>query len=297
MVIRGVKEEWRLMMKIDYKRFLSVLLCSVAVIAAGVALPGKAHSRLNTNVPADISEEELRAVVIEDFEKPGDWVLDSTPKKNPDAKKNPVPVLEMKFLEGGPSDMLPEKWSADKKGMEKKSCMGVHFKFKYPGFNSVHILPPPEVQWDDPAKKVMTYDPRTGTEVQERAIQIPGRAKGISVWFHGRGNDYMLECWVKDYKGDVHILKMGSLNFVGWRPLKAWIPSNVPQEIQSYPQTRVLKIVRFVIRATPYAGTDDVYMFFDQVKALTDTFEVNFDGQDLHRAFEGGATKTAEPAK
>ncbi len=281
-------------MVIKYNKFIPVLFCGVIMLITTIT-PDRALSRLKTNVPADISENELKAVVVEDFEKQSEWILESVPKQNPDPKKNPVPVLEMKYLDGNPSDLIPEKWTPDKKGMEKKLCMGIHFRFKYPGYNSVHIIPPPEVQWDDATKKVMTYDSRSGKEVQERALQLPGRAKGISVWFHGRGNDYILECWLKDYRGDVHILKMGSLNFVGWRPMKVSIPEYIPQETQSYPQTRVTKIIRFVVRATPYAGTDDVYMFFDQVKVLTDVFEVNFDGQNLHKVFEGGH-KTEEPA-
>ncbi len=281
-------------MKVKYSKFLPVLLCGITILIYGIVSPDKASSKLNTNVPADISDEEMKALVVEDFEKPTDWTIESVPKKNNDPKKNPVPVLEMKYIDAGPSDLVPEKWSPDKKGMEKGKCIGVHFKFKYPGYNSVHILPPPEVQWDDPTKKVLTYDPRTGQEAQERAIELPGRAKGVSIWFHGRGNDYTLECWLKDYRGDVHILKMGSLNFVGWRPLRVAIPANIPQEIQSYPQTRVTKIVRLVIRANPNAGVEDVYMFFDQLKVLTDVFEVNFDGQNLHKAFEGGSTKTPE---
>jgi hypothetical protein len=284
-------------MKIEYNKLIPALVCSIAVVAAGVLAPDRASSRLNTNVPADLSEKELRALVVEDFEQQSDWIIDSVPKKNADEKKNPVPMLEVKYVEGGPSDLIEEKWSSDKKGMEKKQALGVHFRFKYPGYNSVHLLPPPEVQWDEPTKKVMTYDPRTGTEVQERAVQLPGRTKGVSVWFHGRGNDYTLEAWIKDFRGDVHILKMGSLNFVGWRPLTAFIPENVPQETQSYPQTRVTKLVRLVIRATPYAGTENVYMFFDQLKVLTDVFEVNFDGQNLHKAFQGGSKGSADTTK
>lgn len=279
-----------------FNKFLPVLVCGFTVIAVGLLAPEKANSRMNTNTPADISESELKAVVVEDFEKASDWTLESVPKKNNDAKKNPVPALESKYVEGNPSDLQPERWTPDKKGMEKKQCLGIHFKFKYPGYNSVAVIPPPEVQWDDPTKKVMTYDSRSGVEIQERAIELPGRAKGVSLWFHGRGNPYILECWVKDYKGDVHILKMGSLNFVGWRPLKAWIPTNVPQETMSYPQTRITKIVRFVIRGLPEAPSEDVYMFFDQIKVLTDVFEVNFDGQQLHKVFEGGTqAKTTEP--
>jgi hypothetical protein len=262
-----------------------------SVVFVGV-FPEKAQSRIVTNVQPDISAEQYNALVVEDFETPSDWVLETVPKKHQDPKKDPVPVLEMKYVDGGPADLIPEKWSPLNKGLEKKKCLGIHFKFKYPGFNSVHILPPLEVRWDDPTQKVLTYDSRAGQEVQERAIQLPGRAKAVSVWVHGRGNNYELEVWVKDYKGDVHILKMGSLNFVGWRPMKAYIPDYVPQETNSYPQTRVTKIVRFVVRAKPEAGNEDVYLFFDQIKVLTDTFEVNFDGQNLHQLMEkGGGAK------
>jgi hypothetical protein len=274
-----------------YTRFIAIFVVMAGMVFVGV-FPEKAQSRIVTNVQPDISAEQYNALVVEDFETQSDWVVETVPKKHQDPKKDPVPVLELKYVDGGPADLIPEKWSPLNKGLDKKKCLGVHFKFKYPGFNSVHLLPPLEVQWDDPTKKVLTYDSRTGQEVQERAIQLPGRAKAISVWVHGRGNNYDLEVWVKDYKGDVHILKMGSLNFVGWRPMKAYIPEYVPQETNSYPQTRVTKIVRFVIRAKPDAGSEDVFLFFDQIKVLTDTFEVNFDGQNLHQLMEkGGATK------
>lgn len=281
-------------MKRQYHKIISIAVCLVMVFAVGLIRSGEVHSKIATNVAPDISKEELKAVVIEDFEKVADWKLESEPRKNVNAKnkkEDPVLALELKYVDGSPSDLKAEQWSPDKKGMEKKLCMGIHFRFRYPGFNSVHVLPPPEVRWDEPTKAVKTYNPKTGQDEQDRAIQLPGRAKAVSVWFHGRGNDYTLECWVKDWKGDVHILKMGSCNFVGWRPMRALVPINIPQEVESYPQTKVLKIVRFVVRSQPDAGLEDVYMFFDQIKVLTDVFEVNFDGQNLHKVFEGGETK------
>lgn len=275
-----------------YTRCIAVLVVIMGMVCVGI-FPEKAQSRIVTNVQPDVSAHQLNALVVEDFESPGDWVLETVPKKHQDPKKDPVPLLELKYVDGGPADLVPEKWSPINKGLEKKKCIGIQFRFKYPGFNSVHLLPPLEVQWDDPTKKVMTYDSRVGQDVQERAVQLPGRAKAISLWVHSRGHDYDLEVWVKDYKGDVHILKMGSLKYVGWRPLIAYIPENVPQEANTYPQTRVTKIVRFVIRAKPEAGNDTVYLFFDQLKVLTDTFEVNFDGQNLHQLMQqhSGGTK------
>ncbi len=283
-------------MKNKYKIFaaMAIFIASILFIYPGTE---KANSKILTNVPADISSEELQALVIEDFETPDDWQVESTPRKNPDPKKDPVPNLEIKFIDGAPADMQPERWSPDKKGMQAKKVLGLHFRFKYPGYNSIHLLPPLEVQWDDPTKKVMTYDARTGQYIQERAIQLPGQSKGISIWVHGRGNDYYLETWIKDWKGEVHILKFGSLNFVGWRPLTTEIAPYIPQEVDSYPQTKLLKIVRFVIRATPEAMVEDTYMFFDQLKVLTDVYEVNFDGQELDKAFtEGAAPKPGKPA-
>lgn len=265
--------------------FMSIL----AFIILGFSNPGNLNSKILTNVDSDLSSSELKAVVIEDFETTATWAIEAIPKKNPDPKKDPVPQLELKIIDGAPSDLSPEKWAANKKGMEAKKCLGVYFRFKYPGYNSVHLIPPPETQWDEPATKVVTYDRSTGKDIQENAIQMPGKAKGISLWVHGRGNDYYLECWVKDYRGEVHILKFGSMNFVGWRPLKAEIPPYVPQAIESYPQTKVLKIMRFVMRSTPDANIEDTYVFIDQIKVLTDVYEVNFDGSDLHKAFNKGS--------
>ena len=65
-------------------------------------------------------------------------------------------------------------------------------------------------------------------------------------------------------------------------------PVTAPQAVDSYPQTKFLRIERFVLRASPNAEIADVYVFFDQLKILTDDYEVNFDGQELHRAFDKG---------
>jgi len=281
-------------MKIKYKVF-SVIAVLIAILIFGFSGIKPAESKIMTNVPPDISAKELRAVVIEDFETPSEWKTETTPKKNPDPKKDPVPVLELKFIDGGPADMKTERFSPDKKGMEKKKILGLHFKFKYAGYNSVHLIPPPEVQWDDPTRKIETYDSRSGKYVQEDAIQIPGQSRGISLWVHGRGDDYYLECWVKDWKGEVHILKFGSINFIGWKPLMVQIPPYIPQEVETYPQTKLLKIVRFVVRSTPDPMAQDTYIFLDQIKALTEIYEVNFDGQELDKAFKEGATPGAAP--
>jgi hypothetical protein len=296
-------------------RIFIVTLCLTAAFI--VAFGSKGYSRIETNVPADLSGEETRAIVIEDFEnskiagnvEEDGWYLTSNPKVYTKAKdeetlkkKNPVMALDLKPVDGGPNDMkVEDQFSITGLGKEKKKIMGLKFRFRYPGSNVVTIEAPKEVDWKE-RTPVMTYDQALRTDVQERGLQIPGRAKAISLWVHGRGFPYTLELWVKDFKGDVHILEKQSINFVGWRPMIFDIPQNLPQSSDSYPVTRTAKLVRLVIREvtsvsgehsrTSVRNASDVYVFFDQIKVLTDTYEVFFDGQDMHKAFEGGSSSS-----
>ena len=282
----------------------------IVALAIGLIQPESADSKIKTNVPSDLSSDEMKALVIEDFENgtvsdsldQDGWLAQTKPPRFKGAAteekmkmKNPVPVLEVKFINGGPNDLATEEWSLTEQGKKKDKCLGIHFQFRYPGTNEVHIIPPKEVDWRE-KKPVYTYNPSTRKDEQERAIQIPGRAKGISLWVHARGKPYVLDVWVKDYKGQTYVLKMGSIDFVGWRPMFAKIPAHVPQASETYPQTRGSKITRFVLRAVTTSPREelleDVYVFFDQLKVLTDTFEVNFDGNNLHKVFEGGAKST-----
>jgi hypothetical protein len=267
-------------MKINYKRLYKVLSMMAVAFIIGMFYPYTANSRIETNTTPDLSADQLRAVVVEDFEDEGKvggeegWRVVTEPKELKDSskkEKNPIVSLEYKIIQGKPNDLKPEDWASNNKGTKERfdKCFGMKFQFKYPGFNSVHIEPP-----------VITVN-----KEKKRAIPLPGKARAISMWVHGRGHDYNLECWVEDYRGNVHIVKMGSTNFIGWRPLKGFIPITVPQVVESYPQTRFTKIIRFVLRANPDAGTEEVFYFFDQMKVLTDEYESNFDGQKLHEAF------------
>ncbi|MFW6365198.1 MAG: flagellar filament outer layer protein FlaA [Spirochaetota bacterium] len=242
------------------------LLTGLLIVTAAVAVYMKpAHSQLVTNVPPDISAEELEALVVEDFENSPEWTVETDPRdlegENANTEKDPVTTLELKIVDGSPSDLKPEAWQADDMGTQKTKVLGVNYEFKYPGYNVVYLIPP---------------DP----------IQLPGRAKGLSLWVHGRGNDYYLEAWIKDYTGSTHILKFGSINFVGWKPLSVDIPAYIPQSVESYPQTKILTIERLVIRADPSERVRNTFFFFDQIKVLTQTYEVNFDGMGLENAFE-----------
>lgn len=297
-------------MNIKKRSMFIITFCMAASFILNLSVRD-ADSKIVTNVPADVSGEETKALVVEDFEtlkivekvEDDGWFVTSNPKEftkgdeETKKKKNPVMSLQLKPVDGGPNDMKVEDvYSPTGLGKEKKKNLGVHFRFRYPGNNSVSLEPPMEIDWKD-RTPVLTYDQAMRKDVPERGIQLPGRAKAISMWVHARGFSYTIELWVKDFKGDVHILEKQSINFVGWRPMTFEIPANMPQSSDTYPVTRVSKLVRIVIRevsnvagelsSTSVRNTSDVFVFLDQIKVLTDTYEVYFDGQDLHKNFEG----------
>lgn len=297
-------------MNIKLNRMFIITLCMTAAFITNLSVRN-ADSKIVTNVPADVSGDETKALVVEDFENlkivekvdEDGWFVTSNPKQfvtgddETKKKKNPVMALQLKPVDGGPNDMkVEDAYSPTGLGKEKKKNLGVHFRFRYPGTNSVSIEPPMEIDWKD-RTPVLTYDQAMRKDVPERGIQLPGRAKAVSMWIHARGFPYTVELWIKDFKGDVHILEKQSINFVGWRPMTFEIPENMPQSSDTYPVTRTSKLVRIVIRevssvagehtSTSTRNSSDVYVFFDQIKVLTDTYEVYFDGQDLHKNFEG----------
>ena len=299
-------------MKIKKNIVFIVSLCMAVCFVISLSLRD-ADSKFTTHIPGDVAENEVRALVVEDFEnikiaakvEDDGWFISSTPqeytKGNEETrkKKNPVLKLMLKSVDGGPSDLkVEEATSPTGLGKEKKKVLGMNFQFRYPGSNnSVSIEPPFEVDWKE-RTPVLTYDPAMRKDVAQRALQLPGRIRAISIWVHGRGFPYTMELWIKDYKGEVHVLKKEPVNFVGWKAITFDVPGFVPQTADTYPITRAPKLIRIVLRETTrIAGersrsaaansTAAAYMFFDQIKVLTDTYEVYFDGQELHKAFDG----------
>ena len=161
-----------------------------------------------------------------------------------------------------------------------KNSMGLKFSFVFPGTSKVVLLPPVTKTIRKPLGQLDADNKPKYIDV--RGIELPGKVEAISVWVLGRGNNYDLECWVRDWKGDVHILSFGSINFVGWRPMKVKIPHYVPQTVDSYPQNKTLVMTKLVLRSTPTTSQEAVIVFFDSLKVLSRVYDVYFDGADMH---------------
>jgi hypothetical protein len=190
--------------------------------------------------------EDIRSIVLDDFEDNDyNWQVSASR-----FAVEEFPKLKMS-VEGAPIAL-----SGSYAESENSYVMGVRASFTRKGYNRVWIYP-------------------------ESEIVIPGAAKKVDVWVWGANYFYNLEVHLRDYRGIVHKLSLGSLHFIGWRNLSVQIPRQIPQFIRYLPMEKPLTLVRFVIWTEPNERVDDYIIYFDHLKVLTDVYRERFDGDVL----------------
>jgi hypothetical protein len=162
---------------------------------------------------------------------------------------------------------LIETWpqalfGTNRKGDPLKS-LGIWGKFDRRGYNWIDIYP---VQ---------------GGEEDPTEIPIPGRAGYLDMWVWGSNLNYYIEAYIRDYQGVVHNIRLGYIGYEGWKNLRANIPTSIPQAKRVLPKLASLSFVKFRLWTTPTEPVGNFYVYFDQFKVLTDTFESLYDGDEL----------------
>ncbi|MCK5674657.1 MAG: flagellar filament outer layer protein FlaA, partial [Spirochaetales bacterium] len=93
--------------------------------------------------------------------------------------------------------------------------------------------------------------------------------------------DYYFEVHVRDTNGVVHVLNMGGLAKIGWNNFYTDIPGYIAQTGKYVPYLKSLELVKIVIWTKPTENVSNYFVYFDQIKILTDTFITRFDGDGL----------------
>lgn len=145
-------------------------------------------------------------------------------------------------------------------------ALGIHSRFDRKGYNYIEIIP---------AKK------GSDGKLAPVPLALPGRVKSLDMWVWGSNFNYTMDVHLRDFEGVDRVLHMGSLNYPGWKNLSVGITGSIPQSRRYIPRFRALDLTKFVIWTTPTERVDDFYVFFDEVKILTDLFESRFDGDNL----------------
>jgi len=170
------------------------------------------------------------------------------------------PVL--KYFDGMPNAIRVTQTDAN--GSYK--FLGMEVQFTRKGDNSVDI-----------------YPTKKGTDGKAVPYEIPfkGRISRLDLWVWGANYAYDLEILVRDCNGRVFTLPMGLVNHEGWKNMSVMVPTNIQQASPYLNGTQQMSFVAFRIRSRPTERVDSFYIFFDQFKALTDTFMPSYDGFEL----------------
>lgn len=174
-------------------------------------------------------------------------------------KKDDASVLKLIYVDAWPM----AAFGLNREGKEIKS-LGLRGSFDRQGYNWVDL-----------------YPVKNGDEENPAEIPIPGRVKNFDVWVWGSNLKYDIEIFLRDYKGVVHSLKLGSIAYRGWKNLRVNVPSTIQQGKRILPAYAGLTFVKFRIWTRPEEKVDDFFIYFKQLQILTDVFESLFDGNEL----------------
>ncbi|MDR2470552.1 MAG: flagellar filament outer layer protein FlaA [Treponema sp.] len=180
----------------------------------------------------------------------------------------------------------------NREGRELRS-LGIWGKFKRMGYNWMDIYPTLKAE---------------GEEAKPYEIPIPGRVRYLDMWVWGSNKNFYVEAYLRDEQGVIHTIYLGNLGYQGWRNLRAMVPTAIPQRrriildptaanlMSTQDKNSIyLKFVKFRVWTTPRETVGNFYVYFDQFKVLTDTFETLFDGDEMtdpdwiRENWEGGA--------
>jgi hypothetical protein len=143
--------------------------------------------------------------------------------------------------------------------------LGLRGQFDRRGYNWVDLFP------------VSASNPDGGAV----EIPIPGKVNNIDCWVWGSNLRFYIEIFLRDYRGVVHTLKLGDISYAGWRNLRVMVPTSIPQERRILPSHAGLSFVKFRIWTLPVERVDNFFIYFKQLRVLTDVYEYLFDGSEL----------------
>ncbi|MDR3139446.1 MAG: flagellar filament outer layer protein FlaA [Treponema sp.] len=229
----------------------ALLLCLSGFIFAQQNEVGSTNAE---NIGVDAAQQLLKEVSVDKFEQNGYWRS---------AIPSDAGYITSRLFGGGPSDKEPVP---DEEGLNipDNYVLGCRVDFLHRGHASFTVYP-------------------------VRPIPIEGITKTISVWVAGRNYNHELKILIEDYFGRPFELYMGKLNYQGWKQLTVAIPpqasdgrTGIVQRNYHYNNQLGIKVVGLKVDCDPAETYGSYYVYFDDLRAVTDLFsENNRDPDDM----------------
>jgi hypothetical protein len=258
-----------------FKKFIAIvsiiLLSSFSVYAED---DGSAGSADTTSAPAatdagggnDAKTDLFERIILENFEESEDWRAKSTTPIGETKLLKMVQrgiikdVFDSKALpvikDGGKFKSVSEKEQLERNKTNKNHVMGVKTYFHNRGFDRVEVSPPHE-------------------------YIIKGKVRQVSVWVLGRKYNHTLYAKFRDYRGKLHSIRLGKLDFFGWRKLTATVPGYIPQSTRFSLQDKNLQFVSIYVTSDTHEVGGDFYFYVDDLEVYTDRTDMIYPGYEI----------------
>jgi hypothetical protein len=237
--------------------FLSALVFFFAVALFAQTEVGEMDPA-QIGVTAPNQGQAIKEISIEKFEKDGYWSSYISPDNG---------YTTSRLFTGSPAEKQPME---DEEPFEipEKYVFGTRVDFIHRGHTSIYFRP-------------------------QRPIPVEGITKTVSVWAVGRNYRHELYLLVKDYFGRDFELFVGRLDFPGWKKLTVAIPpqaedgrNGIVQSNYHYFNKMGIMVTGLMIKADPTEAYGSYYVYFDDMRAMTDLFtESNRDADDMADAW------------
>lgn len=200
------------------------------------------------------AEVRLKEVSVDKFENEGTWKTYISSDQG---------IIQGKLFDGNPMNKEPIEDEAEMDIPDSK-VFGAKISFYRRGVNSFTIK-------------------------AAKPLPIEGITKTVSVWVIGRSIPHKLNLIVEDYFGQKYELYVGKLNHAGWKLMTVAIPpqgvqgemgSGIVQRNNHYGKNMGLKVVGFKIDCDLDESYGNYYIYFDDLRAVTDLYEIEMTDPD-----------------
>lgn len=197
-------------------------------------------------IGADSAEQKLKEISVEKFESEGTWIVNMSADEG---------IIKGRLFDGSPAGKKP---IPEEEGMNipDSKVYGVRVDFFRRGYNSFSVS-------------------------AVKPLPIEGIAKTVTVWVVGRNYNHTMKLILEDFWGNQFELYVGKLNHSGWKKMTVAIPpanpdgrSGIIQKDYHYGTRMGLKIVGFRVDCDPTDAYGSYYMYFDDLRAVSDLYEM-----------------------
>ncbi len=199
----------------------------------------------------------LRVETLENFSDAEDWRAKSTTplgitKTKKLVQRGPITAAD------NPNEKMPGQCPVTDKACETDPNMilGVKTYFNDRGFDRVEVYPPHE-------------------------FVIKGKARQFSVWVLGRKYRHTLSIKLRDYRGKLHKLRLGRLDYFGWRKLTVTVPGWLPQSTRYSMIDKNLHFVSLYVTSDVHEVPGTFYFYMDNLNVLVDRTESVYPGSEI----------------